>query len=217
MTQKPSVQNDAAFFELLGGGKEKPSEKKWGAGMVIAGITGGAALALSVICLPFVSPALRRVCLPYVPATNSQVENVLKALRGRSGRFVDLGSGDGRIVLSAAQAGFTPAEGVELNPWLVLYSKVQALRQGLSSTTSFHRRDLWKFSLKPYPNIVIFGVEEMMEELQLKLENEVEAGTHIVACRFPLPKLKPVATIGSGLDTVWLYTPNNNKEQEGRY
>lgn len=59
---------------------------------------GGAALALSVICLPFVSPALRRVCLPYVPATNSQVENVLKALRGRSGRFVDLGSGDGRIV-----------------------------------------------------------------------------------------------------------------------
>lgn len=60
--------------------------------------TGGAALALSVICLPFVSPALRRVCLPYVPATNSQIENVLKALKGRSGRIVDLGSGDGRIV-----------------------------------------------------------------------------------------------------------------------
>lgn len=65
-------------------------------------------------------------------------------------------------VLSAAHAGFTPAEGVELNPWLVIYSKVQALRQGFSSTTSFHRKDLWKFSLKPYPNIVIFGVEEMV-------------------------------------------------------
>lgn len=64
--------------------------------------------------------------------------------------------------MSAAQAGFTPAEGVELNPWLVLYSKVQAIRQGLSSATSFHRKDLWKFSLKPYPNIVIFGVEEMV-------------------------------------------------------
>lgn len=172
---------------------------------MFAGITGGAALALSVICLPFVSPALRRVCLPYVPATTSQVDNVLRALRGRSGRFVDLGSGDGRIVLSAAQAGFSPAEGVELNPWLVIYSKVQALRQGLSSKTAFHKKDLWKFSLKPYPNIVIFGVEEMMKDLEAKLEDEAEDGTHIVACRFPLPTLKPVEIIGTGLDTVWLY------------
>ncbi|KAE8748751.1 hypothetical protein FOCC_FOCC004554 [Frankliniella occidentalis] len=197
-------QNERAFLELLGEGKTNSSEKRWG-GMVVAGITGGAALALSVICLPFVSPALRRICLPYVPATTSQVDNVLKALGGRSGRIVDLGSGDGRIVLSAAQAGFSPAEGVELNPWLVLYSKIQAFKNGLTTQTAFHRKDLWKFSLKPYPNIVIFGVEEMMEELELKLKKEVEDGTHIVACRFPLPSLKPVATIGSGLDTVWLY------------
>lgn len=49
-----------------------------------------------------------------------------------------------------------------------------------------------------------------MEELEFKLEKEVEAGTHIVACRFPLPTLKPIATIGSGLDTVWLYTHKSN-------
>ncbi|KAK3923540.1 ATP synthase subunit C lysine N-methyltransferase [Frankliniella fusca] len=202
-------QNETAFLELLGGGEPVGSGKRWG-GMVVAGITGGAALALSVICLPFVSPALRRVCLPYVPATTSQVNNVLRALRGRSGRMVDLGSGDGRIVLSAAQAGFSPAEGVELNLWLVLYSKFQAFKRGLSSKTDFHRKDLWKFSLKPYPNIVIFGVEEMMTELELKLQKEVEDGTHIVACRFPLPTLKPAATIGSGLDTVWLYKHKSN-------
>lgn len=51
-----------------------------------------------VVCAPFVSPALRRVCLPYVPATTSQVNNVLLALRGRHGSLLDLGSGDGRIV-----------------------------------------------------------------------------------------------------------------------
>jgi hypothetical protein len=53
---------------------------------------------LSAICVPFVTPALRRICLPYVPATLDQVQNVLKGLEGRSGTLVDLGSGDGRIV-----------------------------------------------------------------------------------------------------------------------
>lgn len=61
-------------------------------------LTGGTAVGLMVVCAPFVSPALRRVCLPYVPATTSQVNNVLLALRGRHGSLLDLGSGDGRIV-----------------------------------------------------------------------------------------------------------------------
>lgn len=55
-------------------------------------------MALSIICYPFVSPALRRFCLPYVPATTQQIENVLEALQGRSGKLLDIGSGDGRIV-----------------------------------------------------------------------------------------------------------------------
>ena len=75
--------------------------------------SGCSALALSAICLPFVTPALRRVCLPYVPATDKQVENVFKALaRGNTTStssssakrptLVDIGSGDGRIVSAAA-------------------------------------------------------------------------------------------------------------------
>lgn len=59
---------------------------------------GGASIALSIICYPFVSPALRKVCLPYVPATNVQIQNVLSVIKGRKGKVVDLGSGDGRIV-----------------------------------------------------------------------------------------------------------------------
>ena len=64
---------------------------------------GGSAIALSLICLPFVTPALRKVCLPYVPATTAQVENVMTALlknpQSRNlGKLIDIGSGDGRIV-----------------------------------------------------------------------------------------------------------------------
>jgi hypothetical protein len=66
--------------------------------LVLNSVAGGTAAVLSVVCLPFVSPALRRICLPYVPATATQIKNVMCALAGRSGRLVDLGSGDGRIV-----------------------------------------------------------------------------------------------------------------------
>lgn len=70
-------------------------------GLVLAGVFGGSALILSAICFPFVAPALRRICLPYVPASEQQVRNVVQALTLHSkpgGCLVDLGSGDGRIV-----------------------------------------------------------------------------------------------------------------------
>lgn len=61
--------------------------------------TGSVAVGLTVICAPFVSPALRKVCLPYVPATTQQIRNVFNALANQRGSLIDLGSGDGRIVI----------------------------------------------------------------------------------------------------------------------
>ncbi|XP_069979332.1 ATP synthase subunit C lysine N-methyltransferase, partial [Penaeus vannamei] len=84
--------------------EERPQHSKRNVGLVLVGLTGGAAIGLSIIAAPFVAPALRKVCLPYVPATTQQVNNVLRALRGRTGTLVDLGSGDGRIVVAAAKA-----------------------------------------------------------------------------------------------------------------
>ena len=135
-------------------------------------VSGGVAVALSAICLPFVTPALRKVCLPYVPATDTQVTNVLRAL-GKSSvssvrrQLVDIGSGDGRIVMEAAKAGYK-AHGVELNPWLVLYSKYRARRLGLSATATFSRADLWKSDMGRYDNVVIFGVEQARNSTEKK-------------------------------------------------
>ena len=71
------------------------------------------------------------------------------------------GSGDGRIVHLAAQNGYH-AHGIELNPWLVMYSKFKSLTMGLSSNATFSRQDLWKTNFEQYDNIVIFGVEQMV-------------------------------------------------------
>lgn len=70
--------------------------RSWGL-LATAGV-GGTLVALYAVVTPFVIPALRKVCLPFVPATSAQIQNVLKMLENRSGSLVDIGSGDGRIV-----------------------------------------------------------------------------------------------------------------------
>ncbi|KAL2714384.1 protein FAM173B [Vespula squamosa] len=190
------------FTETSNNIDNKPRLTKLGISLIA--VTGGLAAAISIVCIPFVSPAFRKICLPYVPATNQQVQNVLQALKGRSGSLIDLGSGDGRIVLAAAKAGFK-SYGIELNPWLVWYSKLTAFINGLSSRTRFFRRDLWKCNLQDYNNVILFGVEQMMEDIEQKFNTELQKDSVIIACRFPLPNTNPIATIGEGIDTVWLY------------
>ena len=69
-------------------------------------------------------------------------------------------------VLAAARHGFQ-SHGVELNWWLVMYSRLTAVRSGLKGRATFARQDLWKSNLAPYGNVVIFGVEEMVSVLHL--------------------------------------------------
>lgn len=194
-------------LEILQSSKPSAPTKLSTVGKTLIYTTGGLALGVSIVCIPFVSPALRKVCLPYVPATTEQLSGVAKALANRSGKLLDVGSGDGRIVFTAAKLGFK-AHGVELNPWLVYYSRIAALLNPMYRESKFYRRNLWSFDLKPYDNIVIFGVEQMMSDFENKLLKEANKGTVVVACRFPLPNLVPVETIGHGVDTVWKYEIN---------
>ncbi|XP_056376703.1 ATP synthase subunit C lysine N-methyltransferase isoform X2 [Hyla sarda] len=176
--------------------------KRWG--LVATGVVGGTLLALYAVATPFVVPALRKICLPYVPASNIQVKNVLKMLHLRCGTVVDIGSGDGRIVIAAAKKGFQ-AVGYELNPWLVWYSRYRAWREGVHQNTKFYISDLWKVSFSQYTNIVIFGVPQMMPQLEKKLELELSHASRVIACRFPFPHWIPEHISGQGIDTVWVY------------
>ncbi|XP_067136198.1 ATP synthase subunit C lysine N-methyltransferase [Centruroides vittatus] len=179
------------------------SEKRLG-GLIIVGLTGFVGFGITLVSLPFLFPAFRRVCLPFLPATKRQLDLVFTHLNGRKGKLVDLGSGDGRIVIEAAKRGLL-AEGIELNPWLVLYSRAKALTNGVSGNTKFKCQDLWKVNLSPYNNIVIFGVDSMMAQLEEKLATELVDGSWVIACRFPLPSWKPVSITEAGVDSVWVY------------
>lgn len=78
---------------------EEARREKWRRiGITVGWTIGGVGFGLMALILPFVTPALRRYVLPYVPATPVQVDTVVGFLRGRRGKVVDLGSGDGRVV-----------------------------------------------------------------------------------------------------------------------
>uniref|UniRef100_A0A8C5C4V3 FATP synthase c subunit lysine N-methyltransferase n=1 Tax=Gadus morhua TaxID=8049 RepID=A0A8C5C4V3_GADMO len=172
-------------------GKGNQSTAKKRIGLIATGIIGGSLVALYAVTAPFVTPALRKICLPFVPATTTQVENVLKVLRTRSGTLVDIGSGDGRIVIAAAKRGFH-ASGFELNPWLVWYSRYRAWREGVHHSTSFHISDLWKVSSS-----------QITEKLERNVD--LQSTARVVACRFPFPSWVPDQMAGEGIDTVWVY------------
>ena len=73
-------------------------EKLRRVGMAVGCAVGGVGVGIMVLVLSFVTPAFRKFALPYVPATTVQLDSVLGYMRGRTGRVVDLGSGDGRVV-----------------------------------------------------------------------------------------------------------------------
>nr|KAF6489382.1 hypothetical protein HJG59_004842 [Molossus molossus] len=155
-------------------------------------VAAGTGLAAYAVWALLLQPGFRRVPLrlqvPYVGASVRQVEHVLSLLRGRSGKLVDLGSGDGRIVLAAHRRGLRPAVGYELNPWLVGLARFYAWRAGCAGSVCYHRKDLWKLPL-----------------LEGKLQAELPEGARVVSGRFPLPTWQPVAVVGEGLDRVWAY------------
>lgn len=76
-------------------------------GKILIGSSAAVAVGISIICFPFVSPALRKFTLPFIPATDNQLKNIMKVLPKipNGAKVLDIGSGDGRIVIEAARRG----------------------------------------------------------------------------------------------------------------
>ncbi|XP_051904081.1 adenine nucleotide translocase lysine N-methyltransferase [Hippocampus zosterae] len=190
----------------------------------VAQIAVGTGLAVYAMWVGVLQPGFRKVPLrlqvPYIPASRAQVRNVMALLRGRKGVLVDLGSGDGRIVLEAHRQGFTSPVGYELNPWLIRLARFHAWRAGQHGNVSYRREDLWKVDLTECKNITVFLAPSVLSLLQKKMEAELPDDALVVAGRFPIPDWTPCRTEGHGVDRAWAYnmkaqrqlTPNKMKK-----
>ncbi|XP_061567720.1 adenine nucleotide translocase lysine N-methyltransferase [Cololabis saira] len=188
----------------------------WG----VAQITAGTGLAVYAMWVGILQPGFRKVPLrlqvPYIPASKAQVNNVMTLLRGRKGSLMDLGSGDGRIVLEAHRHGFSPAVGYELNPWLIRLARFYAWRSGQQGKVFYRREDLWKVDLSKCKNVTVFLAPSVLSLLQDKLHAELPDDALVIAGRFPLPDWQPCRIEGHGVDRAWAYTMQAQRQHTFR-
>jgi hypothetical protein len=151
--------------------------------------------AITFGMLVFVAPFFRKG-VPFMPTTTEKTRIVFELLENQIScskrlSFVDLGSGDGRMVLAAArhqgQLRFTKILGVERNTSLYLISKVKSIL----STAKFVRKSFWDIDTKPFDVVYIFGIPALMDQFAAKLRGQ-RPGTFIITNKFPLPGWSPV-------------------------
>ena len=112
----------------------------------------------------------------------------------------DLGSGDGRTVITAAKRG-ARAYGIEYNPDMVALSKRNAVREGVTERATFEQADIFQSDFSKATVVTLF----LLPELNVKLRPtilDMKPGTRVVANSFDMGDWKPdqVARVQGGCD-----------------
>ena len=124
---------------------------------------------------------------PYVPSPQSVVSDMLRyAEVGPNDFLIDLGSGDGRIVLTAAKVFGARGFGVEIKDDLVRRSNEAAQKEGLADRVKFMKQDLFKTDLAQASVITMYLLPDTVNLLKDKFLSELRPGTRIVSHDYPL-------------------------------
>ena len=124
---------------------------------------------------------------PYVPSPQSVVADMLRyAEVGASDFLIDLGSGDGRIVLTAAKVFGARGFGVEIKDELVKKSNEAAQKEGLADRVKFMKQDLFKTDMSQATVITMYLLPDTVNLLKDKFLKELKPGTRIVSHDYPL-------------------------------
>ena len=154
-------------------------------------------LCAIVLCATVARGAeLDRTGGPYVPTPPAVVEAMLKLANvGPKDYVVDLGSGDGRIVLMAATKFKARGMGVDIDPELVEQANATARKLGVADRVQFQVQDVLKADVSRATVMTLYLLPGMMSSLQKKLMAELKPGTRIVSHDFTFDKWKPERSI----------------------
>jgi hypothetical protein len=135
---------------------------------------------------------LEKLVAPYVPTNQPTVEAMLRIANvGAEDYVIDLGSGDGRILITAAKKHGARGLGVDLDPQLIKESLENAKLAGVSARVRFEQRDLLETRLGAASVITLYLLPNINLKLRPRLLKELKPGSRIVAHDFDLGDWKP--------------------------
>jgi hypothetical protein len=164
---------------------------------------------------------------PYVPSPQSVVSDMLKlADVGPQDFVVDLGSGDGRIVRTAALVFGASGFGVDIKQELVEQANADARREGIGARVKFVAADLFKTDISKATVLTMYLLPETVNLLRDKLLKELRPGTRVLSHDYPLSGWIPEKYVQmdledkvkiSGVTTTLIYLYVVPAKLEGRW
>lgn len=132
--------------------------------------------------------------VPFVPTPYVVIDEMLRLANVTSKDFVmDLGSGDGRVLITAAKKFGARGLGVELDDHLIYQSEASAAQEGVTDRVRFLQQDLFKTDLTPATVITMYLLPGVMMRLRPILL-DLKPGTRLVSHDFQLGEWDPDVT-----------------------
>ena len=130
--------------------------------------------------------------IPYVPSAEERCKIMFALAEVNPGaKTIDLGSGDGRVVIGMARRG-AEAYGIEIEPKRVKLSRDNLKKARLEERAQIIQASFWDIDLSSFDIITLYGISSIMKRLENKLQRELKIGTRVVSNYFEFPVWKPV-------------------------
>ena len=144
--------------------------------------------------------------VPYVPTQQATVDEMLRLAKvDRDDVVYDLGSGDGRIVITAAKRYGARGVGYDIDPVRIAEANENAKAAGVTDKVKFIQGDLFQADLSDATAVTLYLLRSVNLRLRPKLLDELKPGTPVVSHDFDMAEWEPEQHIRLEDDDVYLW------------
>jgi tRNA G37 N-methylase Trm5 len=152
-------------------------------------------------------PASRTPDVIFVPTPQEVVEEMLRMADVKKGDVLyDLGSGDGRIAVTAAKKYGVRAVGIDIDPERIREANQNAKRNGVTDLVKFRQEDLFKADFREATVVTLYLLPDLNEKLRPRLWAELKPGTRVVSHQFEMGNWKPEKTVELNGRSIYFWT-----------
>jgi predicted O-methyltransferase YrrM len=157
-------------------------------------------------------PASRTPDVVYVPTPQPVVDAMLKMAKVRKGDVLyDLGSGDGRIPVTAARDYGIRATGIDIDPARIAEANENVRKAKVGNLVTIKQGDLFEADIGDATVVTLYLLESLNEKLRPKLLRELRPGTRIVSHAFRMGDWEPEAQQQIDSNMIYMWTvPKRN-------